>query len=30
VFGYHEIWHSFVVAAGVCHYALIFTLVRAA
>ncbi len=29
VFGYHEIWHSFVVAAGVCHYALIFSLVRA-
>jgi len=23
VFGYHEIWHSFVVAAGACQYAAI-------
>lgn len=28
VFGYHEVWHSFVVAAGLCHYAAIYTLVR--
>jgi hemolysin III len=21
VFGYHEIWHSMVVAASACHYA---------
>jgi len=26
VFGYHEIWHSMGVAAGACHYALIFLL----
>ena len=29
-FGYHEVWHSFTVAAGVCHYiavTLLFTLV---
>lgn len=29
VFGYHEVWHAFVVGAGVCHYALILLLVRA-
>jgi hemolysin III len=29
VFGYHELWHAFVVGAGVCHYALILRLVRA-
>jgi hemolysin III len=28
-FGYHEIWHAMVVAAGTCHYALILLLVRA-
>lgn len=28
VFGYHEVWHAFVVAAGVCHYAAIFAVVR--
>jgi hemolysin III len=22
LFGYHEVWHSFVVAASVCHYAM--------
>ena len=27
-FGYHEIWHAFVVAAGACHYTLILLLVR--
>jgi hemolysin III len=29
VFGYHEVWHAFTVAAGVCHYILIWLLVRA-
>ncbi len=28
-FGYHEVWHAMVVAAGTCHYALILLLVRA-
>jgi hemolysin III len=27
VFGYHEIWHVLVVAAGACHYAAIMLLV---
>ncbi|MCU1430212.1 MAG: hemolysin [Actinomycetia bacterium] len=27
VFGYHEVWHTFVVAAGVCHYLLVLSLV---
>jgi hemolysin III len=27
VFGYHEVWHAFTVAAGACHYALIWLLV---
>jgi hemolysin III len=30
VFGYHEVWHAFTVAAGLCHYILIWLLVRAA
>jgi hemolysin III len=30
VFGYHEVWHAFTVAAGLCHYALVWLLVRAA
>ncbi len=30
VFGYHEVWHAFTVAAGLCHYVLILLLVRAA
>jgi hemolysin III len=30
VFGYHEVWHAFTVAAGVCHYVLIWLLVTAA
>jgi len=30
VFGYHEIWHSFVAGATACHYAAILLLVRAA
>jgi hemolysin III len=29
VFGYHEVWHAFTVAAGLCHYTLIWLLVRA-
>lgn len=24
VFGYHEVWHSFVAGAGLCHYILVF------
>ncbi|CAN5596611.1 hemolysin III family protein [soil metagenome] len=28
-FGYHEIWHTFTVAAGVCHFITIGLLVRA-
>jgi hemolysin III len=27
-FGYHEIWHSFTIAAGVCHFLTIELLVR--
>jgi len=26
VFGYHEVWHAFTVAAGACHYAFIWLL----
>ena len=29
VFGYHEVWHTFVVAASSCHWALVLQLVRA-
>lgn len=29
VFGYHEIWHAFMVAAAACHYAMILLVVRA-
>jgi hemolysin III len=25
-FGYHEVWHSMVIAASVCHYWMIFSL----
>jgi hemolysin III len=28
VFGYHEMWHAMVVSAGICHYALVLSLVR--
>jgi hemolysin III len=28
VFGYHEIWHGFTVAAGGCHFAAVTLLVR--
>jgi len=27
IFGYHEVWHSFMVAAAVCHFAMIAILV---
>jgi hemolysin III len=26
IFGYHEVWHAFTVAAGVCHFAFIWQL----
>ena len=29
VFGYHEIWHSFVVGASGCHFTLVLLLIRA-
>ena len=29
VFGYHEVWHSFVVGASTCHFTLVLLLVRA-
>lgn len=29
VFGYHEVWHTFVVGANTCHYALVLLLIRA-
>jgi hemolysin III len=28
VFGYHEIWHTFVVSASASHFALVLLLVR--
>ncbi len=28
VFGYHEVWHSLVVAAAACHYVMILGVVR--
>jgi hemolysin III len=28
VFGYHEVWHAFMVAAAACHYVMIFLVVR--
>jgi hemolysin III len=30
VFGYHEVWHSFMVAAAGCHYAMILLVLLAA
>jgi hemolysin III len=30
VFGYHEVWHAFMVVAAACHYAMILLIVRAA
>jgi hemolysin III len=29
VFGYHEVWHAFTVAAGACHYAFIWLVATA-
>jgi hemolysin III len=29
VFGYHEIWHAFMVAAAACHYVMILLVLRA-
>jgi hemolysin III len=29
MFGYHEVWHAFMVAAVACHYAMIMLVVRA-
>jgi hemolysin III len=29
VFGYHEVWHSFMVAAASCHYAMILLVLLA-
>jgi hemolysin III len=29
VFGYHEVWHTFVVGASACHFALVLLLVGA-
>ncbi|HEY2958833.1 MAG TPA: hemolysin III family protein [Actinomycetota bacterium] len=29
VFGYHEVWHAFTVAAGACHYVLIWLIATA-
>jgi hemolysin III len=28
-FGYHEVWHVFVVVASICHYVVIWQIVRA-
>jgi hemolysin III len=28
VFGYHEVWHAFVVGANACHFLLVLLLVR--
>jgi hemolysin III len=30
VFGYHEVWHAFTLAAGVCHYTLIWLIATSA
>jgi hemolysin III len=29
-FGYHEVWHAFMVTAAACHYAMVMLVVRAA
>jgi hemolysin III len=29
-FGYHEIWHAFMVAAAACHYAMVLLVLRSA
>jgi hemolysin III len=30
VFGYHEVWHSLVIAAGICHYVMVLLITLAA
>src|SRR5437879_2980081 len=30
VFGYHEVWHTFVIVAAACHYVAILLVVRGA
>jgi hemolysin III len=30
VFGYHEVWHAFMVTAAACHYVMILLILRAA
>jgi hemolysin III len=30
VFGYHEVWHSFVIGGSLCHYAMILMLATSA
>ena len=30
IFGYHEVWHALVVAAGICHYVAIYSVVSTA
>jgi hemolysin III len=30
VFGYHEVWHAFTLAAGACHYTLIWLIATSA
>jgi hemolysin III len=29
VFGYHEVWHAFMVTAAACHYAMVLLILRA-
>jgi hemolysin III len=29
IFGYHEVWHTMVIAASACHWLVIFALLRA-
>jgi hemolysin III len=29
-FGYHEVWHTMVIAASACHYVMILSLLRSA
>ncbi len=30
IFGYHEVWHTMVIAASACHWLVIFALLKAA
>jgi hemolysin III len=30
VFGYHEVWHTFVVAAVICHFVAISSVIHGA